>query len=259
MASREPSSANNNSRIMVAPKIIRKIKHFKKELVERLNHAKTTFAIVDKNFDDRITVNAIKCNNAHNNKEMHMNMKGIQEKLAFMDNMGQAKKLNYGRQSHESNLSSIIILEFETSSNKNEGTVTYTDENRTNHLTISGNDIFNNRGSYERSEETKESKLEIQEHINKKMSDYAKKSSKDLKLIDTEMLRIKEGFEINENFEAFTSKNEIAGTKTMDKRNHNNNNDSYDWKKIVDQSTTDKVPDVSTINRYERALSSIFE
>jgi hypothetical protein len=60
MTSREPSSANNNSRIMVAPKIIRKVKHFKKELIERLTQAKTTFAIIDKNYDDRITVNAIK-------------------------------------------------------------------------------------------------------------------------------------------------------------------------------------------------------
>jgi hypothetical protein len=259
IASREPSSVNYNSRIMVAPKIIRKIKHFKKELIERLNQAKTTFAIIDKNFDDRVTVNAIKYNNDHNNKEMRMNMKGIQEKLAFIDNMGQAKKLNYGRHSHESNLTSIIILVFETSSNKNGGTVTYIDENRTNNLTISGNDIFNNRGSFERLEETKDSKLEMQKHINKKMSSCVKESNKGLKLIDTDILHIKEGFAIKEEFESFTSKNEKAGAKTMDKRNHNNNNDSYDWKKIVDQSTTDKVPDDSTINRYERELSSIFE
>lgn len=227
---------------MISPKIIRKIKHFQKELIERLNEAKITFALIDKNYENRIMVNAQKSNIKHNHNEITKNMKEIQEKLAYLDNMGQAKKINYGRDSQDS---------------YNIWTVTNLGRRETNNFGNSDDDLFSNNETSDPSDEMKEQKRQMQKYLNKNISKYIKNPKSDSKLNNTDKININNGFAANSKLTSFTSEDEKISKKNKIVSNQRTKN-SNDWN-VADSISKDKVLDMSTINKYERTLYTTLE
>lgn len=191
------------------------------------------FSLVDKHYGERVSLNAIKSNNHHNNKLVTDQIKNIHEKLEYFEQLGKAKKNNYG----------VKVSGGKKTADYN----TAIDYNETNWLTKSDEDLLSDLES-----DTASQHRRMQKYLHYDISNISNRHSKFDPLKTDNDLRSKDGFFVSPKFNTYTPANMPMRSNTKIKVcDLDNSNDEITH---IDYMLRNSIENMSDLDKTEHQI-----